>query len=488
MTAATAQSLERYRMFVGGRWCDAASGATFESLDPYSGTPWAIVPDAAVADVDRAVAAAREAFDGAWGARPAHDRGRLLGRLARLVERDSEALSAIETRDNGRLLRDSRAQVGHVVAWLDYFAGMADKLEGATIPTRRPELMAYTRREPVGAVGIIVPWNAPLLLLAWKLAPALAAGCTVVVKPSDHTPASALELARSIEEAGIPGGVVNVVTGFGPAVGRALAAHPGIDKVAFTGSTATGIDVGRAAVGNMTRFSLELGGKSPQVVFADGDLDAVAEGVAEGVFTGTGQVCMAGSRLLVEARVHDELVERVAARARGLRLGDPEDPRTEMGPVANEAQLARVLGYLEEAAAGGATAVCGGGRPDLDGLFVEPTVLTGVAHTAGVAQEEVFGPVLVAFPFGSEDEAVELANATPYGLAAGVWTRDVARAHRVAHRIRAGSVWINTYRVFDPGVPFGGYGRSGMGRENGFDVMHEYTETKAVWLNLAPQP
>jgi (Z)-2-((N-methylformamido)methylene)-5-hydroxybutyrolactone dehydrogenase len=476
--------LARYDLHVGGRTVAAASGRTYETVDPYSGRPWAVVPDGGEADVDAAVGAAREALAGAWGAATGFERARLMRSLASILERDADVLAALETRDTGKLLREMSAQTRYLPQWFHYFAGAADKIQGVTIPSDRPNFFVYTREEPVGVVAAIVPWNSPLLLLAWKLAPALAAGCTVVVKPSDYTPVTALELATRIEEAGFPPGVFNVVTGSGPEVGRALARHPGVDKVAFTGSTRTGIDVAEGAASHLARVSLELGGKSAQLVFADADLAAAANGVVAGVFAATGQTCIAGSRLLVQRSVHDELVGRIVERAERIVLGDPSDPATEMGPLANAAQLAKVRGFLDEAEREGATFACGKGGPEPGGYFVRPTVLTGVRRDARVVREEVFGPVLAAIPFDDEDEAIALANDGPYGLAAGIWTLDVRRAHRLAARVRAGSVWINAYRVVAPNVPFGGFGASGIGRENGLAAVREFTETKAVWVEL----
>ncbi|MDT2005320.1 aldehyde dehydrogenase [Rhodococcus opacus] len=478
--------LPAYQMYIDGHWVAAGSGARYATTNPYTQEPWSTAPDAGAADVDRAVAAARAALTtGPWSTTTGAERARLMRTLADLLERDAAALGAIETTDNGKLLREMAAQMAYLPQWYRYYAGIAETLGGDTLPSDRPNFFIYTRREPVGVVGAILPWNSPLMLLAWKLAPALAAGCTLVVKPSDYTPASTLEFAQRMDEAGFSAGVFNVVTGTGPEVGKALAGHPGIDKVAFTGSTTVGIEVGRAALQNMTRVLLELGGKSAQLVFPDADLEAAANGVIAGVFAATGQTCLAGSRLLVHESVHDELVELIVRRAQTIVLGDPTDPATEMGPVANERQLASVLGMIDKAVADGATVATGGGRsPSPGGLFVEPTVLTDVRPDMSIAQEEVFGPVLAVTRFSTEDEALELANGTRYGLAAGVWTRDLQRAHRVAAAVTAGTVWINAYRVVGPGVPFGGFKGSGWGRENGPDAVLEFTETKAVWVEL----
>jgi acyl-CoA reductase-like NAD-dependent aldehyde dehydrogenase len=480
-----ADQLETFSMVIGGKAVGARSGRTFESQNPYTGTSWAVLPDAGPEDVDDAVAAARSALDGEWGAMTGFARAALMRRLGDLVGEHAERLARLEVNDSGKLYREMIGQLNALGGWYHYYAGLADKIEGRQIPSPNPNYLVYTRREPVGVVAAITPWNSPLLLLTWKLAPALAAGCTVVAKPSEHAPASTLGLAELVEQAGFPPGVFNVVTSNGRETGAALAGHPGVDKVAFTGSTATGRAVAHAAADNLNKVTLELGGKSPQVVFPDADLAAAANGVIAGVFAATGQTCMAGSRLIVHADVHDELVRLIAERAATIRLGDPTAAETEMGPVANAPQYEKVLGLLETAKAEGATVVYGGSADaGLGGYFVRPTVLTGVTPESTIYREEVFGPVLAAVTFTDEDEAVRLANDTPYGLAGAVWTKDVHRAHRMAARIKAGSVWINAYRVVAPSVPFGGFKNSGLGRENGVAAVDEYLENKSVWVEL----
>jgi acyl-CoA reductase-like NAD-dependent aldehyde dehydrogenase len=477
--------LRQFRMLIGGKAVGAASGATFESHNPYTGQPWALVPDGGPADVDAAVAAARAALNGEWGSMTGFERAALLRQLGDLVAANADWLARLEVNDSGKLYREMIGQLNGLGGWYQYFAGLADKIEGRQIPSPNPNYLIYTRREPVGVVAAITPWNSPLMLMTWKVAPALAAGCTVVIKPSEHAPVSTLGFAELIEQAGFPAGVVNVVTGLSRETGAALAAHPGVDKVAFTGSTATGRAVARAAAENINKVTLELGGKSPQVVFADADLAAAANGIVAGVFAATGQTCMAGSRLIVHQDVHDELVRLVAERAARIKLGDPNGTDTEMGPVANGPQYQKVLGYLETAKAEGATIAYGGvADTELGGLFVKPTVLTGITPESTVYKEEVFGPVLATLTFTDEDEAIKLANDTPYGLAGAVWTKDVHRAHRVAARIKAGSVWINAYRVVAPSVPFGGFKHSGLGRENGIHAIDEYLEEKAIWVEL----
>ena len=478
-------TLEEFPLFIDGRSVDSVSGRTFESQNPYTGEPWARVADGTPEDVDLAVAAARRAFDGEWGAATGFQRAAVMRRCADALDANADRLARLEVNDSGKLMREMAGQMAGLSSWFLYFSGLADKLEGATVPLANPSYFAYTRKEPVGVVGAITPWNSPLLLLTWKLAPLLAAGNVCVAKPSEHSPASTVAFAQILHEAGLPAGVLNVVTGWDRSTGEALAGHSGIDKVAFTGSTATGIAVAKAATEHVHRSTLELGGKSAQTVFPDADLDAAANGIVAGVFAATGQTCMAGSRLIVHESVAEELVAKVVARADAIRLGDPNDPATEMGPVANRPQYEKVLGYLRIAAEEGGTFAAGGGAAsELGGLFVRPTVITGVDPTSTVVREEIFGPVLSVYTFTDEDEAVALANGTEYGLAGSVWTKDVHRAHRVAARIRAGTVWVNAYRVVAPNMPFGGYGSSGLGRENGMAAVEEYVETKSVFIEL----
>ena len=476
-------------MFIDGAWVDSQSGRTFETRNPANGRVIARVPRGEAADIDRAVRAARDALDGPWSRYKPFDRQEVLLRIAELFEKHWEEICQSDTADMGMPIARTRANKLRVLGMLRYYAGMANALHGHTIENSIPaDVFSYTRKEPVGVVGAIIPWNAPTAASVWKIGPALATGCTVVLKPSEEAPLTPLLIADLMNDAGVPRGVVNVVTGFGAEAGAALAAHPGVDKIVFTGSTATGQSIVRASAGNLKRISLELGGKSPVIVCADADLEKAAPLAAMAAFANSGQICIAGSRLFVERSIYAEIVERLSALARTLRIGDGAEPETEIGPLVSEKQLRRVEGYIESGRAEGARMVAGGKRPSdaslASGYFVEPTVFSNVNDDMLIVRDEIFGPVISVLPFDSVEEAIRRANATPYGLAAGVFTRDVGKAHRISAALRAGSVWVNTYHVLDPAVPFGGYKMSGYGREGGAEHLDEYLNTKSVWVRL----
>jgi phenylacetaldehyde dehydrogenase len=480
-----------HKMLINGKWVEALSGQTFATYNPATGEVLAHVAEGNHEDIDRAVIAARNAFEtGRWSQLTPSERGRVIWKLADLLEENLEEFAELESLDNGKPLKIARAaDVPLAVDLLRYMAGWATKIEGNTIPISVPyapgaKFLAYTLREPVGVVGQIIPWNFPLLMAAWKLGPALATGNTVVLKPAEQTPLTALRLGELIQEAGIPDGVVNIVPGYGETAGAALAAHPGVDKVAFTGSTEVGKLILQAAAGNLKKVSLELGGKSPNVVFADVDLDTAIAGAASAIFFNHGQCCCAGSRLYVENKIFDKVVEGVAEHAKKINVGSGQDESTDMGPLISAEQLNRVCGYLESGFSEGAKAVVGGGRHGDKGYFVKPTVLVNTNEKMKVVQEEIFGPVVTAIPFSDPAELVTQANDSVYGLAAGIWTRDISKAHRLASQLRAGTVWINCYNIFDAALPFGGYKQSGWGREMGHEVLEQYTEVKAVCTGL----
>ena len=474
------------KLLVGGKWVASQSGKTFQSFDPATGEVLANIYEGDSVEIEAAVKAARAAFNGPWSQLTASERGRLIWKLADLVERNLEELAQLESLDNGKPVKVARiADVPLTVDIFRYMAGWCTKIEGNTIPISVPgSYLAYTSREPVGVVGQIIPWNFPLLMAAWKLAPALAAGCTVVLKPAEQTPLSALRLGELFCEAGFPDGVVNIVPGFGETAGAALAAHPDVDKVAFTGSTEVGRLIVRAAAGNLKKVTLELGGKSPNIVLADADPEVAIAGAANAIFFNHGQCCVAGSRLFVEDKIYDQVVEGLAARAKKIQLGPGMDEKTQMGPLVSDEQLSRVQGYLQSGLAEGAKAAAGGARHGTTGYYVQPTVLVDVKPDMKVVREEIFGPVVTTHRFSSFEQVQVEANDTVYGLGAGIWTRDLSRAHRLAKQLRAGTVWVNCYNVFDAAMPFGGYKQSGWGREMGHNAIDLYTETKSVCIKL----
>jgi aldehyde dehydrogenase (NAD+) len=488
--------MKKHKMLIGGKWVDPHSGEWFESVNPYTAKPWALIPRGNKEDIDRAVAAAKSAFCcDAWRKLTATARGLLLCRLADLIAAEADKLGEIETTDNGKLIAEMGGQVRYVPQWFRYFGGLADKIEGRVIPIDKPGVFNFTREEPLGVVAAITPWNSPLLLATWKLAPALAAGNTVVWKPSEFASVSALTFGELFERAGFPPGVVNIVTGYGNEVGEPLIAHRDVAKVAFTGGDRTGEHVYQLAARGLKRVTLELGGKSANIVFDDADMDEALKGIVSGIFAASGQTCIAGSRALIHRPIHDRFVEKLLAMAKTARMGNPLDPATQVGPITTRPQYEKVLDYIRIAKEEGAVCRLGGTpaqRPECGvGWFIEPTIFTNVRPEMRIAQEEVFGPVLSVIPFDTEDEAVKIANGTVYGLAAGVWTTSIRRALLMSEQLEAGMVWVNTYRAVSYMSPFGGYKRSGIGRESGIDAIREYLQTKSVWIDIvgnAPNP
>lgn len=478
--------MKNYKHFINGIWTDPDTNEWFDTENPYTGEVWAKIARGNSADVNKAVISAKNAFENVWGVMKPTERGKYLVRLAEIIERESSRLGELEVKDNGKLLAEMGSQTKYIAEWYRYYGGLADKVEGAVIPIDKDNMFNFTTYEPYGVVGLITPWNSPLLLVAYKLAPALAAGNTAVIKPSEFTSVSTLEFMELIKEAEIPDGVVNVVTGYGQEVGSPLVDHPYIEKVAFTGSDVSGQKIYEAAAKKIMPVTLELGGKSPNIVFEDADREAAVMGAISGIFAATGQTCIAGSRLLVQRNIHDEFVKRIVEVASKAKIGDPMLKETNVGPVTTPPQYKKVIDYINIAKSEGAKCIMGGkpytGEGSKGNQFVEPTIFTGVTNDMRIAQEEVFGPVLSVIPFENEEEAIKIGNDVNFGLAAGVWTSDIGRALRMSSKLRAGTIWVNTYRAVSFMSPFGGYKRSGEGRENGKEAIKEFLQTKSVWI------
>lgn len=483
--------MKRYQQYIDGEWCDASDGGTLTSINPSNEEPWAEFPAATEADVDRAVEAARRAlYQGPWSTITATARGKMLSRLAGLVREKAIALGEIETTDSGKLARETRSQTAYVGDYYDYFAGLADKIEGRTLPIDKPDMHVFTTRVPIGVVAAVVPWNAQMFLAATKLGPALAAGNTVVLKASEEAPAAMFEFARVVEEAGFPPGVVNVISGLGEPCGRALTSHPGVSRVAFTGGPDTAAKVIANTANNFAVVSLELGGKSPILVFDDADIEGAVNGIVAGNFGASGQSCVAGSRVFIQSGIYDEILAELENRARQIVIGDPLDDATQVGPLATRAQIERIAAAMSDVTSQGASIRSGGERPKEfpRGYYFMPTIVECPHQDVTTMREEMFGPVMSALRFGTEEEGVALANDTRFGLGSGVFTENVARAHRVSARIRSGIVWVNTYRAISPIAPFGGFGMSGYGREAGLDAIEDYTRSKTTWINVSSEP
>lgn len=485
------KELKKYNMYINGEWTPSSDGKYFKSYNPATGEAWCEVAEATAEDVDRAVKAAQDAFENSeWTNMTYTQRGRLVSKLGDLIADNVEELATFETTDNGKLIREMRGQLSYLPEFYYYFGGLADKIQGSTLPIDKRDMFAFTTREPLGVVAAITPWNSPLYLTTLKLAPALVAGNTIVIKPSEVTSASLLELVRLVEEAGFPPGVVNVVTGFGKPAGEALTTHPLVRKIAFTGGEESARHVVRNSAENFAQLSLELGGKSPNIVFEDADPDNAAMGIIAGIFGASGQSCVAGSRAFLHTNIYDRVIERLIDRVQSIKIGDPLQDETEMGPLATEAQLKRVEKYVELGKQEGGHLIYGGKKPARleKGWYFEPTIFEHTDNQSKITREEVFGPVLSVIPFRDEAEAIQLANSTDYGLAAGIWARDIGKAHRVAKAVRAGIVWVNTYRSISPIAPIGGSGLSGYGREGGYEAIYDYTQSKVVWVNTSSEP